>query len=393
MRNKKKNRHNIFTKKYVINTALLVGEIKNELLKQVTKVAYVKDYKKSRVMIHSKVDKIDACFLIYMSKVLKMSRSITLNLENAIVYRNKYIDKIIEHCIRSFSQVYYLFNKFKRINKVKKGIITVLNMMPIARMRNVNPKKLIEIVKYYKIVFENEDKQKYISDLILGLEKNAKTEVVYEKSYHDMYMSKIERIEPELERKNKIKGKTLLIADVSGSMNYHAMLNLESTRSNNCSIGTCLILDIIKNTSDLSMVITSGSDGSNTVKSKVQDVSKITDFRSFIKEMKVAYEECGNGGQFVYQCLYECKNTLFKDVEFDRIIFVGDGLTSTDFINETKNKLDFYGKYNYIINIHYDGDESSHEQYDGPQTLWMNVNLESKLSNIVDYIVNYEKLT
>lgn len=393
MRNKKKNIYNKFTKKYVTDIVLTTEEARSALLKEVTKIAYVKDYKKIKVMFSSKVDKIDACFLIYISKVLKMGKSITLNLQNLIVYRNKYIDKIIEHCIRSFSQVYYLFNKFKKVNKVKKGIITVLNMMPIARIRNVNPKKLIEIVKYYKIVFENEDKQKYISDLILGLEKNTKAEAVYEKSYHDMYMGKIERIEPKLERRNKIKGKTLLIADISGSMNYRTMSKLESTRSNNCSIGTCLILDIIKNTSDLSMVFTSGCDDSNTVKSQVQDVSKITDFSSFVKEMKAAYEECGNGGQFVYQCLYECKNTLFKDVEFDRIIFVGDGLASTDFIKESKNKLNFYGKYNYIINTCYDADESSHKQYGSPQTVWMNVNSECRLSNIVDYVVNYEKLT
>lgn len=139
----------------------------------------------------------------------------------------------------------------------------------------------------------------------------------------------------------KLKGNTLFILDVSGSMTATV-----SGKSNFTRLDAAVAMAILASNQceNYKLVATAGDDwkrlGAHTV---IKNPSKGFDLYDQIYEAKSIV---GGGGIFTRQCLEWCEKE-FKGEQFDRIIVFSDS-QDCDNVNKTPKP---FGKYNYICDV------------------------------------------
>lgn len=165
---------------------------------------------------------------------------------------------------------------------------------------------------------------------------------------------KAERMNPEFSRQiedaminsytnlPKLKGRTLFIVDVSGSMGARMSSKSDFTRFD----AACAMAMLASNQcEDYELVCTAGNDYSRVgAHEHIQYPRKGFGIYNQIKGTGV---RIGYGGIFTRQCLEWCREQ-FKDKEFDRIIVFSD---SQDCDHPNKRIPKPFGTYNYICDV------------------------------------------
>ena len=140
----------------------------------------------------------------------------------------------------------------------------------------------------------------------------------------------------------KLKGRTLFIVDVSGSMNSGMSAKSDFTRYD---AACAMAMLAVNQCEDYEIVCTAGNDYSRTgAHENIQYPQK--GFGIF-NQIHDTNKRIGGGGIFTRQCLEWCK-AQFKDKEFDRIIIFSD---SQDCDYPGKRIPKPFGTYNYICDI------------------------------------------
>jgi len=140
----------------------------------------------------------------------------------------------------------------------------------------------------------------------------------------------------------KLKGKTLFIVDVSGSMTYNISSNSDWTRLD----AACAMAMLAANQcEDFRLVITAGNDGLRTgAHAEIKNPNKGF---GISEQIKSESSKVGGGGIFTRQCLEWCKNK-FEGEEFDRTIIFSD---SQDCDYPDKRIPAPFAKHNYICDV------------------------------------------
>ena len=173
----------------------------------------------------------------------------------------------------------------------------------------------------------------------------------------------------------KLKGKTLFIIDVSGSMGSLVSGKSQATR---LTAAIAMAMLASNQCEDYTLVATAGNDwkhiGAHEV---IQNPSKGFDLFNQIKEV---YRRLGGGGIFTRQCLDWCRER-FYGVDFERIIIFSD---SQDCDN-VKTLPSPFGKYNYICDV------SSHTKGINYKGIWTS-EITGFSENFLSYIAANEGL-
>ena len=165
---------------------------------------------------------------------------------------------------------------------------------------------------------------------------------------------KAERMNPEFSRQiedaminsytnlPKLKGRTLFIVDVSGSMRARMSSKSDFTRFD----AACAMAMLASNQcEDYELVCTAGNDYSRVgAHEHIQYPQKGFGIYNQIRATEI---RIGYGGIFTRQCLEWCREQ-FKDKEFDRIIVFSD---SQDCDHPNKRIPKPFGTYNYICDV------------------------------------------
>lgn len=170
----------------------------------------------------------------------------------------------------------------------------------------------------------------------------------------------------------KMKGHTIIVVDVSGSMGASLASKSEFTRM---SAGISMAVLAAEMSESVTVYATAGSDSKG-----LHDTAKVRPLRGFAlaDEILKQANKLGGGGIFTRQCL-EYIST--KETEApDRIIIFSDSQDCDRSGNKTPTP---FGKYNYIVDI------SSHNRginYDGVWT----AEISGWSENFLKYIAAYE---
>lgn len=142
----------------------------------------------------------------------------------------------------------------------------------------------------------------------------------------------------------KLKGKTLFIVDVSGSMNSRISEKSNFTR---LFVAGAMAMLAIHQCEDYELVCTAGDDGRRLAESTIIKYPE----RGFgvIEQIKNTRREIGGGGIFTRQCLEWCREQ-FKDEKFDRIIIFSDS-QDVDLHYGNRSLPKPFGKHNYICDV------------------------------------------
>lgn len=139
----------------------------------------------------------------------------------------------------------------------------------------------------------------------------------------------------------KLKGKTLFIVDVSGSMGSLTSSESSFSRMDQACAMAMLAMNLCE---DYTLVATAGNDSSR----KGAHVLIENPSRGFALSQQIYNSKSivGDGGIFTRQCLEWCKEKVGKD--FDRIVIFSD---SQDCDVPGMKIPKPFGKYNYIVDI------------------------------------------
>ena len=136
----------------------------------------------------------------------------------------------------------------------------------------------------------------------------------------------------------KLKGRTLFIVDVSGSMS--AKISDKSTFNRlDCAAAMCMLA--VNMCESYEVVKTAGSDSRRIHRTEVLPIP----MRGFGLIDQIKRDQLGGGGIFTAQCLDWCKENIEGD--FDRVIVFSD---SQDIDEGTRIPKPF-GNYNYIVDV------------------------------------------
>ena len=167
----------------------------------------------------------------------------------------------------------------------------------------------------------------------------------------------------------QLQGNTLMIVDVSGSMNANL-----STRSTFTRLDAACAMAIlaINQCEDFELVATAGNDSTRVCSSEHIRYPKYG--FDLIKQIKESEDRLGGGGIFTRQCLEWCKKQ-FADKKFDRIIIFSDS-QDCDFPDKRTPKP--FGERNYICDV------SAHTKGINYKGIWT-----AEISGFSEYFLNY----
>ena len=140
----------------------------------------------------------------------------------------------------------------------------------------------------------------------------------------------------------KLKGKTLFIVDVSGSMVAPISYKTKYTR---LKAAEAMAILAANQCEKFKLVATAGSDYYR--KHSTKEIKNPQKGFGLIDQIDKAKVELGGGGIFTRQCLEWCREN-FKGEQFDRIIIFSD---SQDCDYPEKRVPKPFGKYNYICDV------------------------------------------
>jgi len=141
-----------------------------------------------------------------------------------------------------------------------------------------------------------------------------------------------------------LKGKSLFVLDISGSMGRFSLNNLNQLSGRAFSV----LYSLIQNSEECEVVITAGSDYKRVGKSEFLDLNKVKNVEDLMSEIQQISRRIGWGGIFTKQCLdWVAKER--EGVIYERVVVISD---SQDCDRDLTTKdLPSLGKYNYINNI------------------------------------------
>ena len=140
----------------------------------------------------------------------------------------------------------------------------------------------------------------------------------------------------------KLKGRTLFIVDVSGSMNARMSAKSDFTRYD---AACAMAMLAVNQCEDYEIVCTAGNDYSRI--GAHEYIKYPQKGFGIFSQIKSTGKTIGYGGIFTRQCLEWCEEQ-FRDKEFDRIIIFSDS-QDCDFPNKRIPKP--FGTYNYICDV------------------------------------------
>lgn len=165
----------------------------------------------------------------------------------------------------------------------------------------------------------------------------------------------------------RLKGRTLVIVDVSGSMGH---LRSSYSQYDFLDQACALALLAVNQSESFDLVATAGNDASGKG-SHVQIKYPEMGF-GLAKQLQDQRSIIGGGGIFTRQCLEWCYENVGK--EYDRIIVISDS-QDCDRINKIPKP---YGKYNYIVDI------SSHKKGINYKGAWT-----AEISGLSEHFITY----
>lgn len=140
----------------------------------------------------------------------------------------------------------------------------------------------------------------------------------------------------------KLRGKTLFILDVSGSMTSRVS---SKSRFSRLQVAEAMAMLASNQCEDFELVCTAGSDAHRAHRTiQVEYPAKGFDIFAQINNQE---KVLGGGGIFTRQCLEWCESS-FGDTSFDRIIVFSDS-QDCDYADRRTPKP--FGKYNYICDV------------------------------------------
>lgn len=179
-----------------------------------------------------------------------------------------------------------------------------------------------------------------------------------------------------LSQKTKLKGKTILIVDVSGSM-YNTKISQKS-ELNRAEVACALGLFMRELAENPVIYATSGNDWERKHKTKLVPARRGFALKDAIYTM---CQPLGGGGIFLKQVM---DYIYVHEKTADRIIVITDEQDCDNNINNSPNKANAFGKINYIINV------ASYEKGIAYTPKWHHINGFSEA--IITYIQEYERL-
>lgn len=172
-----------------------------------------------------------------------------------------------------------------------------------------------------------------------------------------------------LEKVEKLKGKTILIVDVSGSM-YSSKISEKSEVDRGKA--ACALAVVVRECCENAVIYaTAGNDGTRIHKSQL-----VPSRRGFALSDAI-YKLCGplgGGGIFLTQVMDYVKNA---EKSADRIIVITDEQDCSG-QNDAPSKADAFGTHNYIINV------NTYEHGIGSDKKWVKINGWSEA--VLDFI-------
>jgi len=169
----------------------------------------------------------------------------------------------------------------------------------------------------------------------------------------------------------KLKGHTIIVVDISGSM--HTKLSGKS-EFNRMDAGISMAVLAAEMSESITVYATAGSDGTRTHKTSIVKPSRGF---ALADEIKGMYSKLGGGGIFTRQCL-EYIGEIEKE-QPDRIIIFSDS-QDCDIIDKKPKP---FGKKNYIVDI------SSHNRGINYNGVWTS-EISGWSENFLKYIAAYE---
>lgn len=212
-------------------------------------------------------------------------------------------------------------------------LITENKIGGLAMLRNIANMKKAELDK--NIIKKGLANLKSSMLLPLDFLKSAKMNPEFDRDIEDAMLESYKNLP-------KLKGKTLFIVDVSGSMMCKVSSKSDFSRFDTACAMAMLACNQCE---DFELVTTAGNDYSRVCASEyIPYPKKGFDLATQINNTKL---NVGSGGIFTRQCLEWCRNK-FKDTEFDRIIIFSD---SQDCDSPNKRIPKPFGKHNYIVDV------------------------------------------
>jgi hypothetical protein len=176
-----------------------------------------------------------------------------------------------------------------------------------------------------------------------------------------------------MEGKDKLKGHTVLVVDVSGSM-YGGKISKYS-EMDRAKVACSLAVLARGMCESVSVYATAGNDGSRVHKTQLVPARQGFALADAVYNL---HTSLGGGGIFLIQCMDYIAEKEREDI--DRIIVITDEQDCDTGKDPSKAKL--LGKYNYMINV------ASAKNGIGYKP-WMHIDGWSEA--VLDYIVEYEK--
>lgn len=175
------------------------------------------------------------------------------------------------------------------------------------------------------------------SSMLLPLDfwKAAKMNPEFERDIEDAMIEAYKKLP-------KLKGKTLFIVDVSGSM---GSLNSSCSQFSRLDSACAMAMLAVNQCENYEIVATAGNDGNR--KGAHEWIKYPKKGFGLANQIIDTRKNIGGGGIFTRQCLEWCEET-FKDKKFDRIIIFSDS-QDCDYADRRIPKP--FGTYNYICDV------------------------------------------
>jgi len=227
--------------------------------------------------------------------------------------------------------------KFKSKKEAWLDLINSGRLPSLATIRNVRNilESGIENIELAKMIRNKVYINRIFPDQVLKAYMSIEDSLVKEALLNKLVIS---------DRNSTLKGKSLFILDISGSMGTFDLNRLNQLSGKAFSV----LYSLIQNAEHFEVVITAGNDHKRLGKSEFLDLSKVKNIEDLMFEIQQISKRIGWGGIFTKQCLdWVAKER--EGVVYDRVVVISDSQDCDR--NLTTKDLPSLGKYNYINNI------------------------------------------
>lgn len=202
----------------------------------------------------------------------------------------------------------------------------------LAMLRNINNMKKANVDR--KVIAKGLETLKSSMLLPMNFLQAARMNPEFKREIEDAMLASYAKLP-------KLKGRTLFIVDVSGSMTCRLSNKSELTRLDAAKAMAMLAANQCE---DFELVCTAGSDWSRV--HSTEHIKYPQKGFGIFEQIDHCEKSLGGGGIFTRQCLEWCRENI--EGEFDRIIIFSDS-QDCDWPNNRTPKP--FGKYNYICDV------------------------------------------